>query len=216
MDVDALVALEMVWRMVLAAVCGIVIGYERMNHFKAAGVKTHMIVGLSAAIMTIVSIAGFPNSPDEGSARVAAQIISGMGFLGAGIIFRRHNSVQGLTTAAGVWGTAGIGMAVGCGLYAVGIAGTIVFVGLRSIVQNAEMFKNGVQETYVIKMDADAAPTRPLDLAGDAQVISYAIKRDARGDLELEATLLFPDAGIERAWIEEVSSRAGVVQFKRF
>ncbi len=213
---DFMASAEMVWRMLLAAICGIVVGYERMNHFKAAGVKTHMIVGLSAALMTIVSICGFPNSSDAGSARVAAQIISGMGFLGAGIIFRRRNSVQGLTTAAGVWGVAGIGMAIGAGLYVVGVAGTIVFVGLRSIVQHMRMFNNGVQESYLVRFAASEAPERPLDICGDTPVISYGIKRCDKGDVELEVTLLFPDERKEHDWIDSVSSNIRIVQFKRY
>ena len=113
-------------RLLLAAVCSGLIGYERESSRKAAGLRTHTLVGVGAAVFTIVSIVGFPGSD---SSRVAAQIVTGVGFLGAGAIFREGTYVTGLTTAAGLWVVAALGMAAGSGSYWVAIIGTAVALG---------------------------------------------------------------------------------------
>lgn len=123
--------LEFLLRLIVAGVCGSLIGYERKNRLKEAGVRTHMIVALGAALIMIVSKYGFADvvrlkGYGLDPSRVAAQIVSGIGFLGAGMIFVRRQAVSGLTTAAGVWTTAGIGMAIGAKLYFVGIAATVL------------------------------------------------------------------------------------------
>lgn len=120
---------ELIFRIFIASICGSLIGYERTNRNKGAGVRTHAIVALSSALIMIISKYGFFDINDYDASRVAAQIVSGVGFLGAGIIFVRNNSViSGLTTAAGIWGTAGVGMAVGAGMYTMGIAATTMLV----------------------------------------------------------------------------------------
>lgn len=121
-------------RILLACVCGAVIGYERKNRGKGAGIRTHTIVALAAALMMIVSKYGFtdlvdfPGTRGADPARIAAQVVSGVGFLGAGMIYFNRHLVKGLTTAAGVWATAGVGLAVGSGLYIVGILSTVIIV----------------------------------------------------------------------------------------
>ena len=108
-------------RLIVAAVCGLLIGVERQTRMKGAGPRTHMMVSLGAALMTLVSSYGF--LPIVGAAgvsvdvsRVAASIAAGIGFLGAGVIFFVHRGgVVGLTTAAGLWTTTGVGMVIGCG-----------------------------------------------------------------------------------------------------
>lgn len=113
-------------RLLLAAACSGLIGYERESARKAAGLRTHTLVGVGSAVFTIVSIVGFPGSD---SSRVAAQIVTGVGFLGAGAIFREGTYVTGLTTAAGLWVVAAIGMAAGSGSYWVAVIGTAVALG---------------------------------------------------------------------------------------
>ena len=108
-----------------AAVLGFAVGFERKLRSKEAGIRTHTIVCLGAAIMVVVSKLAFP-AGDPG--RVAAQIVTGIGFLGAGIIVYKRNEVRGLTTAAGVWAIAGIGMACGAGLFIVATAGALILV----------------------------------------------------------------------------------------
>ena len=115
----------------VATVLGFAIGFERMKRSKEAGVRTHTIVCVGAALMMIVSKFAFNSDAD--SARVAAQIVAGVGFLGAGIIVYKKNSVHGLTTAAGVWATAGVGMACGGELYVLAVCATAIMIGLQCL-----------------------------------------------------------------------------------
>ncbi|MFD5213895.1 MgtC/SapB family protein [Microbacterium sp. NPDC058345] len=105
--------------LVLAFVLSAVIGIERHRKLKSAGIRTHTLVGVGSAVFTLVSAYGFQGvvGPDTlvDPSRIAAQIVSGIGFLGAGVIFVRQNAVSGLTTAASIWLTAAIGMACGAG-----------------------------------------------------------------------------------------------------
>lgn len=134
--------LEFFARILVACVCGAAIGFERSKRFKEAGIRTHIIVCCAAALTMIVSKYGFVDLTDPAGvafngtrgadpARVAAQIVSGVSFLGAGIIFRNGTSIRGLTTAAGIWATAGIGLAIGAGLYVIGIFSTAVVALLQ-------------------------------------------------------------------------------------
>ena len=110
----------------LAVVLGFAIGIERRLRSKEAGIRTHTIVCVGSALMMTVSKYAFGDAAD--SARVAAQIVSGVGFLGAGMIVYKQHEVHGLTTAAGIWTTAGVGMAAGARLYVLAIGATILLV----------------------------------------------------------------------------------------
>lgn len=145
MTIDLMLQLEYLGRLCIAGVCGLLVGYERINRGKEAGIRTHFIVALASALIMEVSKYGFYDMTGmEGvsldPSRVAAQIVTGIGFLGAGIIFVRNRTVSGLTTAAGVWGTAGIGMAVGAGMYVVGVAGTVLIVVAQIILHKQFKF----------------------------------------------------------------------------
>ncbi len=127
-------------RLVLACICGGIIGYERKNRGKGAGIRTHIIVALASALMMLVSKYGFSDiAPGiEGArgadnSRIAAQVVSGVGFLGAGMIYFNRHSVKGLTTAAGIWATSGVGLAIGAGMYAMGISTSILIVVIQII-----------------------------------------------------------------------------------
>lgn len=126
-------------RLLVAGLCGFAIGFERKNRAKEAGIRTHFVVACASALMMIISKYGFSDMINEAGefiygtrgadgARVAAQVVSGIGFLGAGMIFVHKNTIKGLTTAAGIWATAGIGMAVGAGMYFIGIATTVIIL----------------------------------------------------------------------------------------
>lgn len=120
----------MMLRLVLSGVLGGLIGAEREYRGKVAGTRTHLLVALGSALMLLVSRYGFEGQGDPG--RIAAQIVSGIGFIGAGAIMVDRRSVHGLTTAAGIWVAAGIGMATAAGLYALAIAATVLaLVGLE-------------------------------------------------------------------------------------
>ena len=109
--------LEYLASVLLAVGLGFAIGYERKLRYKEAGIRTHTIVCAGSALIMVVSKYGFGDSVDADASRVAAQIVSGIGFLGAGIIVYRKHEIHGLTTAAGVWATSGVGMAAGAGMY---------------------------------------------------------------------------------------------------
>ena len=126
------VRLEQLWwsiDLILAAVLGFFIGLERKFRYKEAGIRTHTIVSVGAALMMIISRHAFGDDAD--SARVAAQIVAGVGFLGAGIIVYKKNVVHGLTTAAGVWTTAGVGMACGGGLWIIAVLATVILIFIQ-------------------------------------------------------------------------------------
>ena len=144
----------MLGRLLLAALCSGLIGYERETAQKSAGLRTHTLVGVGAAVFSIASIIGF-EGPDE--SRVAAQIVTGIGFLGAGPIFRDGALVTGLTTAAGLWVAASIGMAAGSGTYWLAAIGTIVTLatlyGLRAVDAAIRRRKAKVRSRLEIHID---------------------------------------------------------------
>ena len=119
------IEIEMVLRLLLAAALGASIGYQRERAAKPAGLRTHILICTGAALFTIASLYGFGAIADP--ARVAAGIVAGIGFLGAGAIIRRGEGVvEGLTTAATIWLVAAIGLAAGAGLYLVSAVATII------------------------------------------------------------------------------------------
>ena len=121
---------EMMLRLVLAGALGGLIGAEREYRGKVAGTRTHLLVALGSALMLLVSKHGFGGQGDPG--RVAAQLVRGIGFIGAGAIMVARQSIHGLTTAAGIWVSAGIGMAAAAGLYALAVATTVLaLIGLE-------------------------------------------------------------------------------------
>lgn len=115
---------DIVLRLAIAAAASALIGYEREKTRHAAGLRTHMLVCIGSTLITLTSLEMFPNDP----ARVAAGIVTGIGFLGAGTIFRDKNNVRGLTTAASIWAVAGVGLALGAGAYFIAVAATIAML----------------------------------------------------------------------------------------
>ena len=120
-------------RIFIACLCGGIIGIERTLRQKDAGFRTHLIVALGAALVMVVSKYGFADSLDFDAGRVASNIIPGISFLGAGMIFVKGMNIKGLTTAAGIWSTAAVGMAVGSGLYITGIIATLLIVLIQIV-----------------------------------------------------------------------------------
>ncbi|WP_432355855.1 MgtC/SapB family protein [Sporosarcina sp. A2] len=128
---------EMIMKLSISAVLGLVIGLERELKSKPLGLKTSLVISIVSCLLTIVSIESAYSFPDSTSGvkiqmdplRLAAQIVSGVGFLGAGVILRRGNErISGLTTAAMIWGAAGIGIAVGAGFYMEAIFGVVLLI----------------------------------------------------------------------------------------
>ena len=136
--------IEFFARILVACLCGAASGYERSMRYKEAGIRTHSIVCCAATLMMSVSKYSFADltsttgvnfngTRGADPARIAAQVVSGISFLGAGIIFHHGKSISGLTTAAGVWATAGIGLAIGSGMYIIGIFTTAVVALLQVV-----------------------------------------------------------------------------------
>jgi putative Mg2+ transporter-C (MgtC) family protein len=120
-----------VGRLVLAAACGAVVGWQRERHEKAAGLRTHILVSLAACLFTLVALA----VDAANFTRVLQGIVTGAGFLGGGVIFREGASVRGLTTAAGLWVMTAVGMAAGTGEYFIGIVATVLtFLVLSALI----------------------------------------------------------------------------------
>ncbi|RMC51717.1 MULTISPECIES: MgtC/SapB family protein [Lactobacillus] len=130
--------LPWILRLVIASLCGALIGYERAIQRKSAGVRTHIVVAFSSALFMILSKYGFADlmkisGMEYDASRIAAQIVSGISFIGAGTILVKKSQISGLTTAAGVWATAAIGMAIGSGLYFLGIIATAILFIVQMI-----------------------------------------------------------------------------------
>src|SRR5687767_9321119 len=119
--------LELLARLALAAILGMIVGFEREHAGHTAGVRTHLLVAVGSALFTELSFMAFGSS-DADAARVAAQVVTGIGFLGAGAILRYGRVVRGLTTAASIWAVAALGMAAGTGEYTLGIGATVIIL----------------------------------------------------------------------------------------
>ncbi len=173
---EFLLQAELFLRILIAMLSGAFIGYERTNRGKGAGIRTHTIVAIASCLIMIISQYGFDGFFQNFSngnvdlsldpARVAAQIVSGIGFLGAGTIFVQKNAVKGLTTAAGIWATAGIGMALGCGMYFMGIVCTVIIVVVQLIMHKSLKFNQAVHERKlsVVMVDNEENVTFVLDI----------------------------------------------------
>ena len=163
--------LDITLRLIAAMVLGGVIGIEREFRSKDAGFRTHFLVALGSALFTVVSQYGFGIDLKD-SSRVAAQVVSGIGFLGAGTIIFQKNMVRGLTTAAGLWVTAAIGLACGTGLYVVAtITPTLVLVGLESL------------HTFIPKLGKAAVQLGFV--ASSKKTVSEVLKRLKDEDIEV-------------------------------
>ena len=182
-------------RLAIAGVLGAAIGFERECRAKEAGTRTHFLVAVGSCLMMIVSQWGFQDSiPAAASgfyradvSRVAAQIVSGIGFIGAGTIMMQKQVVHGLTTAAGLWAVAGIGMAVGGGLYWVGISATcFALIGLEALRFFLRRFRT--RACYIVFMTKDRSNlihvTNELN-ANDYHILSYSVNSEKYGNEEL-------------------------------
>ena len=186
-------------RILLAGVLGALIGLERELRAKEAGLRTHFLVALGSALIMIVSQWGFQDVTKMGMelgqngfvrydvSRVAAQIVSGIGFIGAGTIMMQKQVVHGLTTAAGLWAVAGIGMAIGGGLYWVGIAATcFALIGLE--VMRFLLRKFRTRSCYLVFTTRDRNQliqiTNELN-ANDYHILSYSVGSEKNNGEEI-------------------------------
>ncbi|MCD8916235.1 MgtC/SapB family protein [Staphylococcus simulans] len=173
--------LDLLLRIVIAALCGATIGYERTQRLKAAGIRTHILVAAASALFLIVSKYGFndilaQNNISFDPSRIGAQVVSGISFIGAGTILIRHQSINGLTTAAGIWITSGIGMALGSGLYFIGIVSTILIVTIQYFLRNDRLFSS-LHMSEAIKVLIQAEYTNTIQQEITQTFISHHVKQ---------------------------------------
>ena len=212
--------LEFILRIAAATVLGMVVGMERSARSKEAGIRTHCIVAMTAAVFMVLSKYAFMDIALDGlgvkggdPSRIASQVVSGISFLGAGIIFKTgHNSVKGLTTAAGMWATAGIGMAVGAGLYWVGISATVLVLMTQILFHRLPGY--GSQNEQQVRLRALYEEELLSDFhalleAHNAAIDSSSIHRE-QGEIEMHLTLRAVPAIEHKDVVAFMSSHAGV------
>ncbi|CAM4148753.1 putative Mg(2+) transport ATPase [Yersinia intermedia] len=191
---------DLLLRIALAGLLGGLIGIERQLRSKEAGLRTHILVGIGSAMFMIVSKYGFEDlltleHVSFDPSRVAAQVVSGMGFLGAGTIMIQKQMVKGLTTAAGMWVTAAIGLVIGSGLYEIGIYGTLMTLVVLEIFRQLSNRLLGQHHYVSIKLLPKSVPLilvalqklrlRPINLS----VVQKRDEADTDCELTMEVTL---------------------------
>lgn len=214
---------ELVSRLAIAAVLGGAIGLEREAHGRPAGFRTHILVSVGSALIMIVSMYGLLDVTDRvagtyyDAARVAAQVVSGIGFLGAGTILREGATVRGLTTAASLWTVAGIGLAVGTGLYIGALAATaIVMIALMFLGRVERRWMQGGDRSLEVTLD-----DRPGQLAAISAVLgrhqfnirSVEFEEQSGGQVSLHFILKAPGGVAQHTKVvEEIARLEGVRQ----
>lgn len=187
----------MVIRMLVACLCGAFIGFERSRRQKDAGIRTHMIVALGAALAMIVSKYGFFDLLEyEGlradASRIASNVITGVGFLGAGVIFVKDVSIKGLTTAAGIWATASVGLAIGAGMYTVGICASLLMIIFQLILHKyfSKLENTANEFTVTVNNSPDAVKKfRAMLKDMNIRVENCKMTRNADSTITLDITI---------------------------
>lgn len=195
-SLDVIRNAELFVRIFVAMILGMLIGNERKNRMKSAGMRTHALVALGSALMMVVSKYGFSDTVQGDGARLAAQVVSGVGFLGAGMIFVRHNLVSGLTTAAGIWTTAGIGLTIGAGMYFVGVLSALLMVIMQSVSHRIPYFSS-VASVGLIRMTIEKKPggveeIKHLLTDHKIEIQGIQIQKTEKDRIRLEFEVLYP------------------------
>ncbi len=194
---------DLAFRLALAAVLGALIGLEREIHTHPAGMRTHLLVAFGSAMFTVLSIYGFVGAlePGQGTApdptRIAAQIVTGIGFLGAGAILKYGTSIRGLTTAGSLWASSAIGMAAGAGDIVIALVGTgIVLFSLWPLNRIVERLRTGRERSVKIRLqlgrlEALGALTKEL-AAHRIEMGGIQSQRTGKNRYEIELELRLP------------------------
>lgn len=201
MELTTSLQIECLIRLVIAGLCGAIIGYERQSQMKTAGVRTHLVVSMAAALMMIISKYGFIDGYDAGMrvdpSRFAAGAVTAIGFLGAGIIFVRKQGVSGLTTAAGIWATVGVGMAIGAGMYLIGIVAALLLVAVHFILHRKSRF---LKETLIEQVTLHISKDEDVDeillnvfSTRHIEVINMKIKKLDENNIALRVLVKYPE-----------------------
>ena len=218
--------IDMLLRILVAAVCGFAIGYERTARSKEVGIRTHTIVCLAAALMMIVSKYAFGDMALEDlgagtraadSARIAAQVVSGIGFLGAGIIIYRRDMLHGLTTAAGIWLTAGIGLAIGAGMYVIGTVSAALLIVLQILLHRQfASVRNRMIYTFrlTLKME-EGVMTKVHEIFNEKKILKYKTIQKEDGSIYAEVELLTRKIFSEEAIYHLTKDNPFIVQIEK-
>ena len=202
---------EMCYRLLLAALYGSLIGIQREHLFWTAGLRTHMLVCAGACLIMIVSAFGFslaltqPGTQLDPS-RIAAQVVSGIGFLGAGSIMMRGEIIKGLTTAASLWAVAGIGLAVGGGLYMLGAVATFLILIILIAIRPVERMLRDIVQIQVVKLIAPnntLSPNQLKQLLGERadKIRQFIVERGPDSSSE---TFTIELRGVTKAQSDEI------------
>jgi putative Mg2+ transporter-C (MgtC) family protein len=204
-------------RLLAAAALGAGLGLEREVHGHQAGMRTHMLVSLGSAVFTVLSIYGFPQTAGTAASdpsRISAQVVTGIGFLGAGAIIKYGTSIRGLTTAASLWVVASIGLAAGAGAYFLAVACTLIAVlalwPLHVLVSKLNL-SGGRQirlEIELKKLDAFAGVSRVL-LNHHIEIVTVASEKSRTGHL-MELELRLPNGSRRPAVLTDLEALPGV------
>lgn len=210
---------EFLVRIALACFLGICIGFERKNRNKMAGVRTHAVVAFGAALMMIVSKYGFADISNFDASRIAAQIVSGVGFLGAGIIFvRNHSSVSGLTTAAGIWATAGVGMACGAGQYFISISSAVLLVMIHLTLHRVSFLSKeayrGNIKVVMVRGNSDLQELEGYILEEKIMITAMKVNKANRDNTKFELELLFPPECNKTEFISRLADKKNVLSVR--
>lgn len=183
-------AMEFVFRLFVAGVMGALVGLDREYRAKEAGYRTHFLVSLGSALIMIISQHGFDGVLHEvgiglDPSRVASQVVTGIGFIGAGTIILHKQTVRGLTTAAGIWATSGIGLTIGAGMYVLGISATVLtLIGLEVL---SLLFKKVGMKSLSVEFSTNNKDT--IDSVAksfnskDFHIVSYQMNEKTDSDL---------------------------------
>jgi putative Mg2+ transporter-C (MgtC) family protein len=220
--IDLPLQLDLALRLVIAAALGLAIGFEREIHGHPAGLRTHMLVAIGSGLFTVLSAYGFngvagavPNSAPIDPTRIAAQIVSGIGFLGAGAILKDGIVIRGLTTAASLWATAAVGMAAGAGEHIIGVvATTTILVSLWPINALAERLHGSAVPAVQLRLSLDR-----LEALGEVtgvlvkhrlEIGQISTQRVSKNEYRADLSVRGRTQSVVASAIEEIDSIAGV------
>lgn len=195
-------------RLAAAGLLGGLIGYEREIRAKDAGIRTHFLVALGSCLFMLISQYGFAGAAHFDASRVAAQVVSGIGFIGVGIIMARKNFVRGLTTAAGLWVVAAIGMGIGGGLYEVCTVATVLVILCLEFMHYYKV-KIGERPVPIVLSATDEKAILAVMQELGKKMEHFSITREGER-LRLETTLRVPRREKFNAMVVRLSSFPGV------
>ena len=192
-------------RVLVATLCGGAIGFERTKRLKEAGIRTHCLVACASALFMIISKYAFADLSigdaffygDRGAdpARIAAQVVSGISFIGLAVIYRNGSTLKGLTTAAGIWATAGVGLAIGAGMYPIGLATTVIIILMQVIMHRFNIGNDALATRDINITMKDTRELRDAFLAElkkmDVTVIGSHITHNGDGTVNYGLTVKF-------------------------